>query len=85
MGVLLVGSSRRPAGRIAKADRLGSDAGGGAGILVAVLASLWFAAASLDHRLSAQAARRVAAEISTPKSTSNRAMNSENWLQRSIA
>ncbi len=62
MGVLLVGSSRRPLielqGRIISTAMLV----GGLGILVAVLASLWFAARVTRPVVSlAEAARRVAA------------------------
>ena len=61
MGVLLVGSSRRPL--IALQRRVVSTAMlvGGGGILVAVLASLWFAARVSRPVVSlAEAARRVA-------------------------
>jgi two-component system nitrogen regulation sensor histidine kinase NtrY len=62
MGVLLVGSSRRPL--IALQRQVVSTAMlvGGAGILVAVIASLWFAARVTRPVVSlADAARRVAA------------------------
>ena len=62
MGVLLVGSSRRPLielqGRIISTAMLV----GGLGILIAILASLWFAARVTRPVVSlAEAARRVAA------------------------
>src|ERR1017187_2981560 len=62
MGVLLVGSSRRPLIELQR--QIGSSAMlvGGAGIFVAVLASLWFAARVTRPVVSlAEAARRVAA------------------------
>jgi two-component system nitrogen regulation sensor histidine kinase NtrY len=62
MGVLLVGSSRRPLIELQKQIVSTAMLVGGAGILVAVLASLWFAARVTRPVVSlAQAARRVAA------------------------
>lgn len=62
MGVLLVGSSRRPLIELQKQVVSTAMLVGGAGILVAVLASLWFAARISRPVVSlAEAARRVAA------------------------
>jgi two-component system, NtrC family, nitrogen regulation sensor histidine kinase NtrY len=62
MGVLLVGSSRRPLIELQKQVVSTAMLVGGAGILVAVLASLWFAARVTRPVVSlAEAARRVAA------------------------
>ena len=62
MGVLLVGSSRRPLIELERQVVSTALLVGGAGILVAVLASLWFAARVTRPVVSlAEAARRVAA------------------------
>jgi two-component system nitrogen regulation sensor histidine kinase NtrY len=62
MGVLLVGSSRRPLIELQRQVASTAMLVGGAGILVAVLASLWFAARVTRPVVSlAEAARRVAA------------------------
>src|ERR1700687_6081511 len=62
MGVLLVGSSRRPLTVLQRQVVSTAMLVGGAGILVAVLASLWFAARVTRPVVSlAEAARRVAA------------------------
>lgn len=62
MGVLLVGSSRRPLIELQRQVVSTAMLVGGAGILVAVLASLWFAARVTRPVVSlAAAARRVAA------------------------
>jgi two-component system nitrogen regulation sensor histidine kinase NtrY len=62
MGVLLVGSSRRPLVELQRQVLSTAMLVGGAGILVAVLASLWFAARITRPVVSlAEAARRVAA------------------------
>ncbi|HWJ20477.1 MAG TPA: ATP-binding protein, partial [Geobacterales bacterium] len=62
MGVLLVGSSRRPLIELQRRVISTAMMVGGAGIFVAVLASLWFAARVTRPVVSlAQAARRVAA------------------------
>ncbi|MGA7559552.1 MAG: ATP-binding protein [Terriglobales bacterium] len=62
MGVLLVGSSRRPLIELERQIVSTAMLVGGAGILVAVLASLWFAARVTRPVVSlAEAARRVAA------------------------
>jgi two-component system nitrogen regulation sensor histidine kinase NtrY len=62
MGVLLVGSSRRPLIELQRQVVSTAMLVGGAGILVAVLASLWFAARVTRPVVSlAEAARRVAA------------------------
>jgi two-component system nitrogen regulation sensor histidine kinase NtrY len=62
MGVLLVGSSRRPLIELQRQVVSAALLVGGAGILVAVLASLWFAARITRPVVSlAEAARRVAA------------------------
>jgi signal transduction histidine kinase len=62
MGVLLVGSSRRPLIELQRRVISTAMLVGGAGIFVAVLASLWFAARVTRPVVSlAQAARRVAA------------------------
>ena len=62
MGVLLVGSSRRPLIELQRQVVSAAMLVGGAGILVAVLASLWFAARITRPVVSlAEAARRVAA------------------------
>ena len=62
MGVLLVGSSRRPLIELQRQVLSAAMLVGGAGILVAVLASLWFAARIARPVVSlAEAARRVAA------------------------
>jgi two-component system nitrogen regulation sensor histidine kinase NtrY len=62
MGVLLVGSSRRPLIELQRQVVSTAMLVGGAGIFVAVLASLWFAARVTRPVVSlAQAARRVAA------------------------
>jgi signal transduction histidine kinase len=62
MGVLLVGSSRRPLVELQRQVLSTAMLVGGAGILVAVLASLWFAARITRPVVSlADAARRVAA------------------------
>jgi nitrogen fixation/metabolism regulation signal transduction histidine kinase len=62
MGVLLVGSSRRPLIELQRQVVSTAMLVGGAGILVAVLASLWFAArVTRPVELLAEAARRVAA------------------------
>jgi two-component system nitrogen regulation sensor histidine kinase NtrY len=62
MGVLLVGSSRRPLIELQRQVVSTAMLVGGAGILVAVLASLWFAARVTRPVVSlADAARRVAA------------------------
>ena len=62
MGVLLVGSSRRPLIELQRRVVSAAMLVGGAGILVAVLASLWFAARVTRPVVSlAEAARRVAA------------------------
>lgn len=62
MGVLLVGSSRRPLIELERQVVSTALLVGGAGILVAVLASLWFAARVTRPVVSlAAAARRVAA------------------------
>src|ERR1700675_867873 len=61
MGVLLVGSSRRPLIELQRQVVSTAMLVGGAGILVAVLASLWFAARVTRPVVSlAEAARRVA-------------------------
>ena len=62
MGVLLVGSSRRPLIELQRQIISTAMLVGGVGILVAVLASLWFAARVTRPVVSlAEAARRVAA------------------------
>ena len=62
MGVLLVGSSRRPLIELQQRVVSAALLVGGAGILVALLASLWFAArVTRPVESLAQAARRVAA------------------------
>jgi signal transduction histidine kinase len=62
MGVLLVGSSRRPLIELQRQVISTAMLVGGVGILVAVLASLWFAARVTRPVVSlAEAARRVAA------------------------
>ncbi len=62
MGVLLVGSSRRPLVELQRQVVSAAMLVGGAGILVAILASLWFAARITRPVVSlAEAARRVAA------------------------
>lgn len=62
MGVLLVGSSRRPLIELQQRVVSAALLVGGAGLLVAVLASLWFAArVTRPVESLAQAARRVAA------------------------
>lgn len=62
MGVLLVGNSQRPLIELQKQVVSTAMLVGGAGLLVAVLASLWFAARVTRPVVSlAQAARRVAA------------------------
>ncbi len=62
MGVLLVGSSRRPLIELQRQIVSTAMLVGGAGILVAVLTSLWFAARVTRPVVSlAEAARRVAA------------------------
>jgi two-component system nitrogen regulation sensor histidine kinase NtrY len=62
MGVLLVGSSRRPLIELQRQVVSTALLVGGAGILVAVLASLWFGARVTRPVVSlAEAARRVAA------------------------
>src|SRR5450631_111918 len=62
MGVLLVGNSRRPLIELQRRVISTAMLVGGAGILVAVLASLWFAARVTRPVVSlAEAARRVAA------------------------
>ena len=62
MGVLLVGSSRRPLIELQRRIVSTAMLVGGVGILVAVLASLWFAARVTRPVVSlAEAARRVAA------------------------
>ena len=62
MGVLLVGSSRRPLIELQRRVVSAAMLVGGAGILVAVIASLWFAARVTRPVVSlADAARRVAA------------------------
>jgi signal transduction histidine kinase len=62
MGVLLVGSSRRPLIELERQIVSTAMLVGGVGILVAVLASLWFAARVTRPVVSlAEAARRVAA------------------------
>ncbi len=62
MGVLLVGSSRRPLIELQRQVVSTAMLVGGVGILVAVLASLWFAARVTRPVVSlAEAARRVAA------------------------
>src|SRR6202795_3698985 len=62
MGVLLVGSSRRPLIELQRQVVSTAMLVGGAGILVAVIASLWFAARVTRPVVSlADAARRVAA------------------------
>ncbi len=62
MGVLLVGSSRRPLIELQRQVVSTAMLVGGAGILMAVLASLWFAARVTRPVVSlAEAARRVAA------------------------
>ena len=62
MGVLLVGSSRRPLIELQRQIISTAMLVGGAGIMVAVLASLWFAARVTRPVVSlAEAARRVAA------------------------
>ena len=62
LGVLLVGSSRRPLIELQRQVVSTAMLVGGAGILVAVLASLWFAARVTRPVVSlAEAARRVAA------------------------
>jgi two-component system, NtrC family, nitrogen regulation sensor histidine kinase NtrY len=62
MGILLVGSSRRPLIELQRQVVSTAMFVGGAGILVAVLASLWFAARVTRPVVSlAEAARRVAA------------------------
>jgi two-component system, NtrC family, nitrogen regulation sensor histidine kinase NtrY len=62
MGVLLVGSSRRPLIELQRQVVSTAMLVGGTGILVAVLASLWFAARVTRPVVSlAEAARRVAA------------------------
>jgi len=61
MGVLLVGSSRRPLVELQRQVVSAALLVGGAGILVAVLASLWFATRITRPIVSlADAARRVA-------------------------
>jgi nitrogen fixation/metabolism regulation signal transduction histidine kinase len=62
MGVLLVGSSRRPLIELQRQVISAALLVGGAGILVAVMASLWFATRITRPLVSlAEAARRVAA------------------------
>src|SRR5208337_3540043 len=62
MGILLVGSSRRPLIELQRQIVSTGLLVGGAGILVSVLASLWFAARVTRPVVSlAEAARRVAA------------------------
>ncbi len=62
MGVLLVGSSRRPLIELQRQVVSAALLVGGAGILVAVMASLWFATRITRPLVSlAEAARRVAA------------------------
>src|SRR5258705_10268404 len=62
MGVLLVGSSRRPLVELQKQIVSAAMLVGGTGILVAILVSLWFAARVTKPVVSlADAARRVAA------------------------
>jgi len=62
MGVLLVGSSRRPLIDLQRRVVSAALLVGGAGILIAVIASLWFAArVTRPVESLAQAARRVAA------------------------
>jgi signal transduction histidine kinase len=62
MGVLLVGSSRRPLAELQRKVISAALLVGGGGILVAILASLWFAARVTKPVVSlAEAARRVAA------------------------
>ncbi|MBI3646945.1 MAG: HAMP domain-containing protein [Acidobacteriales bacterium] len=62
MGVLLVGSSRRPLVELQRQVVSAAMLVGGTGILVAVLASLWFAArVTRPVKSLAEAARRVAA------------------------
>ena len=62
MGVLLVGSSRRPLIELQRQVVSTAMLVGGVGILVAILASLWFAARVIRPVVSlAEAARRVAA------------------------
>jgi signal transduction histidine kinase len=68
MGVLLVGSSRRPLIELQRRVVSAAMLVGGAGILVAVIASLWFAARVTRPVVSlAEAARRVAAGDLTAK------------------
>ena len=62
MGVLLVGSSRRPLVQLQRQVVSAAMLVGGAGILVAVLASLWFTSrVTRPVKSLAEAARRVAA------------------------
>jgi nitrogen fixation/metabolism regulation signal transduction histidine kinase len=62
MGVLLVGSSRRPLIELQRQIVSTAMLVGGIGVLVAVLASLWFGARVTRPVVSlAEAARRVAA------------------------
>jgi signal transduction histidine kinase len=62
MGVLLVGSSRRPLVELQRQVVSAAMLVGGTGILVAILASLWFAArVTRPVKSLAEAARRVAA------------------------
>ena len=62
MGVLLVGSSRRPLVELQRQIISAALLVGGVGILIAILASLWFAARVTKPVVSlAEAARRVAA------------------------
>lgn len=68
MGVLLVGSSRRPLVELQTQVVSAALLVGGAGILVAVMASLWFAArVTRPVESLAEAARRVAAGDLTAK------------------
>jgi nitrogen fixation/metabolism regulation signal transduction histidine kinase len=61
LGVLLVGSSQRPLAELQRQVISAAMLVGGAGILVAILASLWFAARVTKPVVSlAEAARRVA-------------------------
>ena len=78
MGVLLVGSSRRPLIELQRQIVSTAMLVGGAGILVAVLASLWSCRWLKLHAGSPRA-------ISAPRSRLNRVMNWASWLHRSTA
>ena len=79
LGILLVGSSRRPLIELQRQVVSTAMLVGGVGILVAVLTSLWFAArVTRPVESLAEAARRVAAGDLAPRSRWNRATNSAN-------